>query len=240
MISGRRRGRCRGRPDPARGRASRDLAVARPRRASCTPAATTSPPVKRALAAETADVSAARGDARRRDGRRRRLHRRLRRHRARGDRRDDGRPTRSSSGWPTRTPRCTPTSPTGTPAVVATGRSRLPQPDQQRAGLPGHLPRAPSTSRATAITEGMKLAAADALAGLVGDDLDRGPDRARRRSTRAWSPRLAVAGRGRRGGPRATAVAPDRPLSAARPAGRPARVAACSPSTPSASPPTTR
>ena len=43
----------------------------------------------------------------------------------------------------------------------------LPQPDQQRAGVPGHLPRRASTSRATAITEGMKLAAARAIADIV-------------------------------------------------------------------------
>ena len=50
----------------------------------------------------------------RRAGGRRRLHRRLRRHRARRRTWPRWRTTRSSSGWPTPRPRCTPTSPTGT------------------------------------------------------------------------------------------------------------------------------
>ena len=53
------------------------------------------------------------------------------------------------------------------------GRHRslgLPQPDQQRAGLPGIF-RGAFDAHATAITEGMKLAAADALAALVGAEL---------------------------------------------------------------------
>ena len=43
-------------------------------------------------------------------------------------------------------------------AVVATGRSRLPEPDQQRAGLPRHLPRGARRRGAPQITEEMKLA----------------------------------------------------------------------------------
>ena len=47
----------------------------------------------------------------------------------------------------------------------------LPEPDQQRARVPRASSAARSTSAPPRITEGMKLAAADALAGLVGDDL---------------------------------------------------------------------
>ncbi len=47
---------------------------------------------------------------------------------------------------------------------------RLPQPDQQRAGLPRGVPGALDV-RATAITENMKIAAAEALAGVVGDEV---------------------------------------------------------------------
>ena len=50
--------------------------------------------------------------------------------------------TRSSSRSPTPTPRSTPAIAQHHAAVVATGRSRLPQPDQQRARVPGRLPRA--------------------------------------------------------------------------------------------------
>ena len=52
-------------------------------------------------------------------------------------------------------------------AIVATGPLGLPEPDQQRPGLPRHLPRARSTPGATRITEAMKLAAAQAIADLV-------------------------------------------------------------------------
>ena len=72
-------------------------------------------PVKQALARDTADHFGRTGrleDVMRRRGR---LHRRLRRHRARGGRRARWPTTRSSSGWPTPTPRSTPTSHTGTP-----------------------------------------------------------------------------------------------------------------------------
>ena len=59
---------------------------------------------------------------------------------------------------------------------------RLPEPDQQRAGVPGRLPRRVRGAGAR-VTEGMKLAAATALAAVVGDDLVRGlrdPERLRR------------------------------------------------------------
>ena len=55
-------------------------------------------------------------------------------------------------------------------SVMATGRSRLPEPDQQRARVPGHLPRARSTCGRRSISEGMKVAAAEAIAGVIPDD----------------------------------------------------------------------
>jgi malate dehydrogenase (oxaloacetate-decarboxylating) len=54
--------------------------------------------------------------------------------------------------------------------VVATGRSDYPNQINNVLAFPGIF-RGALDVRATAITEGMKLAAADALAGLVGDDL---------------------------------------------------------------------
>jgi len=54
--------------------------------------------------------------------------------------------------------------------VVATGRSDFPNQINNVLAFPGIF-RGAFDARATAITEGMKLAAADALAGLVGDDL---------------------------------------------------------------------
>ena len=75
--------------------------------------------------------------------------------------------TRSSSRWPTPTPRCTRTSRTGTPRVVATGRSDFPNQINNVLAFPGIFRGAFDVS-ATAITEGMKLAAADALAGAGG------------------------------------------------------------------------
>ena len=46
----------------------------------------------------------------------------------------------------------------------------LPQPDQQRPRLPGHLPRRARRARAEQITEAMKMAAARAIAEIVTDD----------------------------------------------------------------------
>ena len=57
--------------------------------------------------------------------------------------------------------------------VVATGRSDYPNQINNVLAFPGIF-RGAFDVRATAITEGMKLAAANALAGLVGDDLRRG------------------------------------------------------------------
>jgi malate dehydrogenase (oxaloacetate-decarboxylating) len=54
--------------------------------------------------------------------------------------------------------------------VVATGRSDFPNQINNVLAFPGIF-RGAFDARATAITEGMKLAAAEALAGLVGDDL---------------------------------------------------------------------
>ena len=89
---------------------------------------------------DTADHSGRTGGARRRARRRRRLHRRLRRHRARGGRRHDGAGRdHLRAGQP---------EPRGAPRRRAPARPgrrdrplRLPQPDQQRARLPRHLPR---------------------------------------------------------------------------------------------------
>ena len=109
--------------------------------------------------------------------------------------------------------------------VVATGRSDFPNQINNVLAFPGIF-RGAFDVHATAITEGMKLAAADALADLVGDDLAedlivpvavRPPRRAGRRRPR-W-PQAA-----RRDG-----VARQRSVRTA-----------CSPSTPSPSPPTTR
>jgi malate dehydrogenase (oxaloacetate-decarboxylating) len=55
--------------------------------------------------------------------------------------------------------------------VVATGRSDYPNQINNVLAFPGIF-RGAFDVRATAITEGMKLAAANALADLVGDDLD--------------------------------------------------------------------
>ncbi len=79
------------------------------------------------------------------------------------------RPTPSSSVWPTPRPRCTPRWPGATraswPPDAPTSRTR-----STTCWLPRHLPRA-FDAHATAITEGMKLAAARALADLVGEAL---------------------------------------------------------------------
>ena len=95
--------------------------------------------VKRQLAAVTNDAGLHRHPGRR-AARRRRLHRRLRRHRpGGGGRRDGARRDRLRAGQPA------PGDPPRRGPPVRAGRrhraQRLPQPDQQRAGLPGHLPR---------------------------------------------------------------------------------------------------
>ena len=71
--------------------------------------------------------------------------------------------------------------------VVATGRSDFPNQINNVLAFPGIF-RGAFDARATAITEGMKLAAADALAAIVGDDAARGLRSSRRRSTRGSRP----------------------------------------------------
>ena len=99
----------------------------------------------------------------------RRLHRSVepgRRQRPRASAR--WRPTRSSSRWRTRSPRC----PGGDRGCGRRARHRplgLPEPDQQRAGVPGVF-RGALDVRATAITREMELAAAHALAEVVEPD----------------------------------------------------------------------
>ena len=134
-------------------------------------------PVKRALAAMTADQTGRTGTLADVLVRRRRLHRRLRRHRARGAGGLDGAGRRSSSGWPTPTPRCTPTWRTSTPgssppaAPTSPTRSTTcsPSPASSAGAFDAH---------ATAITEGMKLAAADRARGAGRRRPGRGHDRA--------------------------------------------------------------
>ena len=143
VISGRRRGRCRGRQDPARGRHQGP----RGHRPQGRPALLARRP-------HPGEAGAGRDDRRpdrsqrhpgRRARRRRRLHRRLRRHRARGGRRPDGAGVdHLRAGQP---------EPRGAPrrrAQVRAGRGhrplRLPQPDQQRARLPRASSGVPSTS----------------------------------------------------------------------------------------------
>ena len=77
----------------------------------------------------------------------------------RGARRDEPR-TRWSSRWPTRTPRSRPRRPRRYARIMATGPLGLPQPDQQRARLPRHLPRRARRPRARRSPRTMKMAAA--------------------------------------------------------------------------------
>ena len=76
----------------------------------------------------------------------------------------DGRRTRSSSRWPTPTPEIHPEVARRYAAVVATGRSDFPNQINNVLAFPGVFPGA-LRLRAPAITEGMKLAAAEALGG---------------------------------------------------------------------------
>ena len=83
--------------------------------------------------------------------------------------------------------------------VVATGRSDFPNQINNVLAFPGIF-RGAFDVHATAITEGMKLAAAEALAELVGDDLAEDHDRpvAVRPARRAGRVAAAVAAAARR------------------------------------------
>ncbi len=111
--------------------------------------------------ARLADASPRRG---------RRLPRPQRRRGRGGGGGQDGRRTRSSSRWPTPTPRCIRMSPRGTPMssppAAATIRTRSTTCWRSPASSPGR-----STPARSAITENMKLAAAEALGDVVGDAL---------------------------------------------------------------------
>ena len=135
----RRRGGRRRRDPPApagRGARRRRLRLARhhlARRARTSPATRAgSPPRPTPACLAGAAGRGARGG--------RRVRRRLRWAGARGRDRRDGAARHGLRAREPRRPRCTPTSPAGTPPIVATGPLGLPEPDQQRAGLPRHLP----------------------------------------------------------------------------------------------------
>ena len=81
------------------------------------------------------------------------------------------------------TPEVHPTSRTRYAAVVATGRSDFPNQINNVLAFPGIF-RGALDARATRITEGMKVAAAEAIAGVVADDAARRTRSCRRRSTR--------------------------------------------------------
>ena len=74
--------------------------------------------------------------------------------------------TRSCSPWPTPIPRSGPRTPTGMAAVIATGRSDYPNQINNVLAFPGIF-RGALDVAATTITEGMKLAAAKAIAACV-------------------------------------------------------------------------
>ena len=120
----------------------------------------------------------------RRAGRRRRLHRRLRRHHPRGGHRVDGAGLdRVRAGQPAPR-RSTRTSPASHARVVATGRSDFPNQINNVLVFPGIF-RGALDVRATGISEGMKLAAANAIADLVATTTSASRTSSRRRSTRA-------------------------------------------------------
>ena len=84
-------------------------------------------------------------------------------------------------------------------AVVATGRSDFPNQINNVLAFPGVF-RGALDARATRVTEGMKVAAAEAIAEVVADDLRAGRDRAVRRSTRGSPRRWRRRSPGRRDG----------------------------------------
>ena len=114
----------------------------------------------------------------------------------------DGPASRSCSRWPTRCRRCCPDVAHAAGArVVATGRSDFPNQINNVLAFPGVFKGAMQV-RATRITEGMKLAAADALAGGRRRRPGRGTASSRRCSTRGWprpSPGAVARGRAGRG-----------------------------------------
>ena len=102
--------------------------------------------------------------------RRRRLHRPLRPGRGHAATASPRwRPTRSSSRWRTRPPRCSPEEIEGLAAVIATGRSDYPNQINNVLAFPGVF-RGALDVRASAINEEMKLAAAHAIAAVVKPD----------------------------------------------------------------------
>ena len=115
---------------------------------------------------------------------RRRLHRPVRARRRRAF--AGWRRTRSCSRWRTRRPRSSPRRST-TSAVALTGRLRLPEPDQQRARVPGVF-RGALDVRASAINADMKVAAAHAIASVIPKD-ELGPEYVIRASSTGTSPR---------------------------------------------------
>ena len=85
--------------------------------------------------------------------------------------------TGSSSRCPTPTPRCTRTSPRGTPRSSRPGRSDFPNQINNVLAFPGVF-RGALDAGARRITEAMKLAAADAIFAVVARRPRAGPDRA--------------------------------------------------------------
>ena len=82
--------------------------------------------------------------------------------------------TRSSSRWRIRRRRWHPRSSQGSPPSIATGRSDYPNQINNVLAFPGVF-RGALDVRARDITEGMKLAAGDAIAGVIGPD-ELGPE----------------------------------------------------------------
>ena len=220
----RRRRRRRGRPDPARGRASSDLAVI-DRKGVLNSERADLTPVKRALAVDTADNFGRTGSlADVLDGADVYIGV------SGGTVPEEVVATMADDaiifGLANPNPEVHPDVAHRHARVVATGRSDFPNQINNVLAFPGIF-RGAFDVHATAITEGMKLAAADALADLVGDDLAEDmiiPVAVRPAGRAARSPRLPCAEAARRRD------------GVAAPLGS----AACSPSTPRPSPPTTR
>ena len=140
---------------------------------------------------------------------------------------------RSSSRWRTRRPRSLPEEIEGLAAVVATGRSDYPNQINNVLAFPGVF-RGALDVRASAITEEMKLAAAEAIAAVVKpDELERGvrrPERlqprrraGRRRGGRRRRPRRAASPAAARRAAARLAAEPDVRPGRARPQARAVR-----------------